>query len=288
MRIEYLKSLPFGTHGCGCSFNRFQRAESAAFGRSRFWHRWRVLHYDNGLTGKRLGSHENFPIRLFQPETRFDQEIDPMTPAEFVAALRRVQFESVFNPYRDICDVHDVANAPNLRRKALLGTLDAACSAEVDAIWIGRDLGYRGGRRTGLALTDDVNLERHGARWGIRIINPVKGARITERTAAVVWKALSGIDSNVFLWNVFPFHPHLPGKPFTNRAHRAHERRVGEQMLSELVRLLKPRHLVSLGNDAAAVVNRHSGELKHVSVRHPGFGGNNLFLVQIRALYSSN
>jgi hypothetical protein len=48
--------------------------------------------------------------------------------------------------------------------------LQAAEAASVDAIWVGRDLGFRGGRRTGMALTDDVHFHDHLARWGMRHI----------------------------------------------------------------------------------------------------------------------
>ena len=47
--------------------------------------------------------------------------------------------------------------------------------AELDAIWVGRDLGYRGGRRTGLALTDDVYFADHLERWGLDVQRPTYG-----------------------------------------------------------------------------------------------------------------
>ena len=81
-----------------------------------------------------------------------------MTPASFVKALAAIRLPNVFNPYVDQCDVHDRANAPALRRRALRTYLEAIMTLGSDTIWMGRDLGYRGGRRTGLALTDKALL----------------------------------------------------------------------------------------------------------------------------------
>jgi hypothetical protein len=163
--------------------------------------------------------------------------------------------------------------------------LEAATRAEVDAVWIGRDLGYRGGRRTGLALTDDVHLADHGGRWGVATPRPTRGNPIAERTAAVIWRALLQIGAPIFLWNVFPLHPHEPNEPFTNRAHNVRERRAGEDLLVELVHMLKPRRLVALGNHAAKVATRICETQEVVLVRHPSYGGLRQFEQQISQLY---
>ncbi len=105
--------------------------------------------------------------------------------------------------------------------------LEAAQNTTLDSIWIGRDLGYRGGRRTGLALTDDIHLADHAKWWGIEVMRPTVGTPVAERTAAVIWGILSNISSPVFLWNVFPLHPHEQGEEFSNRAHNAKERKIG-------------------------------------------------------------
>jgi hypothetical protein len=209
-----------------------------------------------------------------------------MTPLTFVRTLRKIRFEHTFNPYADTCAIHDRTEAPRARAKLLLTLLEAAVQVPVDAIWIGRDLGYRGGRRTGLALTDDVHMEAHGARWGIAATRPTKGEVVAERTAAVIWRILSQIEAPIFLWNVFPLHPHEPEDPFTNRSHNSKEAHAGEELLVELVFLLKPKRLIAIGNDAAYTAYRlASGGQEVVQVRHPSYGGQTEFLSQMRALY---
>jgi hypothetical protein len=203
----------------------------------------------------------------------------------FVKAVTALRFDNCFNPYVDRCEIHDRRDAPNRRAKALSAMLESAASEPIDAIWVGRDLGYRGGRRTGLALTDDVHIARHAERWGLVAERPTIGAAIAERTAAVIWSMLDQIDARIFLWNVFPLHPHESDDPFTNRQHNARERSAGEELLQALVELLRPARIIAIGNDAAAAANRVVNGVPVLCVRHPSYGGQNEFLRQIVKLY---
>jgi hypothetical protein len=211
-----------------------------------------------------------------------------VTPSEFVLSLKGLKFDNVFNPYADRCEVHDLADAPSRRARALLELLELAGATEIDALWIGRDLGHRGGRRTGLALTDDVHLTVHAARWNISIERATTGMLVAERTAAVIWSVLTLVAVPVFLWNVFPLHPHEPGDPFSNRPHRPRERAVGEDLLAELIAMLQPRRLVAIGNDAAKAGRRLAANVQLIKVRHPSYGGQNDFVRQIQSLYTSS
>jgi Uracil DNA glycosylase superfamily len=211
-----------------------------------------------------------------------------MKPVEFVRQLSAVRFEHTFNPYTDQCAVHDLPDAAQKRATALTAILDAACTVEIDSLWIGRDLGYRGGRRTGLALTDDAHLSDHAHRWNVTLERQTKGAAVVERTASVIWGMLNLITPPVFLWNVFPFHPYEHGNEFTNRAHNVRERRIGEEILEQMISLLKPKRLIALGNDAEKSLRPYFGNHQIVKVRHPSYGGQNEFTRQISDLYSIN
>lgn len=208
-----------------------------------------------------------------------------MSPTLFIDALQQFEFDHVFNPYTDRCPVHDRVDAPERRSVNLLSVLEAAAGRPVDALWIGRDYSYRGGRRTGLAFTDDKRLDEHAVRWGLTLRRPTRGAVVRERSARVVWEVLSRIGATVFLWNVFPFHPHQPDNPFSNRSHTAVERRSGKYLLEQLVCFLNPSAIIAIGNDAEKAARRLAGPAEVVKVRHPSYGGQTEFLAGMKAYY---
>lgn len=199
----------------------------------------------------------------------------------FVTALKKLRSENAFNPYIHRCPIHDRPHAPRMRAALLSAVLYAAAERKVDALWVGRDLGHRGGRRTGLALTDDVHLAAHAARWGVETPNPTLSEPVPELTAKVVWEVLADHDEAVMTWNVFPLHPHPPGEPFGNRAHSAAEREMGLAFLARMIRVVRPARLVALGGDAARALERLETGLPLIRVRHPSRGGAAEFRRQI-------
>jgi hypothetical protein len=207
-----------------------------------------------------------------------------LNPKAFVTLLSEVRLPAVFNPYVDCCTVYDRSDAPTRRKQNLRLFLEAALDAKIRTIWIARDLGYRGGRRTGVALTDDVHLD-HASKFlgGVPLKRATRGPVIAERTAAVVWKVLSELDEPVFLWNVFPFHPHEPNDPFSNRCHTRDERDVALPILQALIEMLRPRQLVAIGRDAKLALR--DIETPVATVRHPSYGGQSEFISGLHSLY---
>lgn len=211
-----------------------------------------------------------------------------MSGKDILGALGQLNFKNTFNPYFDRCPVHDASGAPELRSNYLVEMLERAASSNLDAIWVGRDLGYRGGRRTGLALTDDIHFSDHLVRWGLEPKRPTSGAPVPEKTAAAIWDILKRVSVPVFLWNVFPLHPYESGDPFSNRAHNARERKAGTDILISIVHYLKPQRLVAVGNDAFNVLSDALPHERIYKVRHPSYGGRNEFLETTRALYADS
>lgn len=207
-----------------------------------------------------------------------------MTPKSFVQALAATNLPSVFNPWHDRCSIHDRRDAAARRRANLQGMLEAVLDANVETIWIARDLGYRGGRRTGVPLTDEVHLTHASALMGgIALERATQGPAIAERTAAVVWQVFGRIGQPVMLWNVFPFHPHEADDPMSNRCHSRAEREVTWPLLQALVSMVQPKRIVAIGRDAHLALGGLDTEV--TAIRHPSYGGQREFIDGMFELY---
>jgi hypothetical protein len=157
-------------------------------------------------------------------------------------------------------------------------------SLGVESFWIARDLGYRGGRRTGLALTDELHLSAHSQLFGaIPLARATRGPEVAERTATIIWQVLRDLDRPVFLWNVFPLHPHLRGNPLSNRCHTKIERDACRPILDWLLKRLKPKVVVAIGRDAECALG--ALDVTAVRVRHPSYGGHLEFVHGMRQQY---
>lgn len=205
-------------------------------------------------------------------------------PRKFATALAEVRLPSVFNPYRETCAVHDRPDAADVRRRNLVRCLEAALDSRVDTIWIARDLGYRGGRRTGVPLTDEIHLAQAGTLLGgIELERATHGPVVAERTAAMVWRVLSRIRQPVVLWNIFPLHPHEADDSLSNRCHTRGEREATLPWLTALIGMIRPRRIVAIGRDAGLALSNI--EIPVHIIRHPSYGGQTDFIAGVHAIY---
>lgn len=202
----------------------------------------------------------------------------------FIKDLAAFESDSVFNPYAHLCEIYDRQDAARIRRRNLRELVTSALDGGATTIWVARDLGYRGGRRTGLALTDEAHLVQLSSVFKARkIAKATKGPIVAERTATVIWQMLSRIEEPVMLWNVFPFHPHEKNDPMTNRCHTRSERQAAAPFLEALIDMIRPERIVAIGRDAASALEDLSVPV--YCARHPSYGGQTEFNEQIETLY---
>lgn len=209
-----------------------------------------------------------------------------ITVPSLVRDIANLSFPNTFNPYHDHCSEFDRPHAPSERRKLLESVLRRATSRVSISLWVGRDLGHRGGRRTGLPFVSDVNQSNYLRRWGLEPAPlTTKNSSVNEVSSDAIFNTLSRLNKDVFLWNVFPLHPHYPRQPFTNRAHNAKERDAGLLILSQLIKLLCCETIVAIGAAADLALRELVPERTIHAVRHPAHGGNKQFTDQIKQLY---
>src|SRR5215208_5208607 len=133
---------------------------------------------------------------------------------EFIEQLRRARIGATFNFYRD-------GAAGEVRRARLLAYLRSR--EEASLLLVGEAPGYRGARVSGVPFTSERQLTGLGA---------------AEATATIVRRTLAelGLEEQVLCWNVVPTHPHLRGRPDTNRRPSRAEVEASQRFLRELAR----------------------------------------------------
>ncbi len=201
---------------------------------------------------------------------------------ELVEIIQTTSLKNVFNPYIQNCKTHDHKDSSKIRENNLFIYLSEQLKLNPEIIWVGRDLGYRGGRRTGIPLTDELHLGLLNQSLGTTaIVKATSSVLVKEMTAREVWKLASHYILPPFLWNVFPFHPYVQDSPMTNRSHTKAEFNASKIILEKVIDIYKFKHYFALGRDAYKVLDDMG--LKPVYVRHPSHGGQREFNKNIRA-----
>jgi uracil-DNA glycosylase len=160
---------------------------------------------------------------------------------EFIERLARARIGETFNFYRD-------GRGAGRRRERLRAYLESRRDAAL--LLVGEAAGYRGARVSGIPFTSERQLTGGGP---------------AEASATVVRRVLAelGLDEETLCWNVVPTHPHLPGRPDTNRRPTRAEIDEAAPFLQELA---GGRRTIAVGRLAHAV-------LGSPYVRHPSHGG---------------
>lgn len=191
---------------------------------------------------------------------------------KFVYLLKDIEIENTFNPYLHICPIHDHIKSSAIRERNLTQYMEFHLTSQSKILWLGRDLGYRGGRRTGIPLTDEVHLvDLTKALHSPAFVKATKTDAAKERTATEIWKLANHFLAPPFMWNVFPFHPYDEDDPMSNRSHSKDEFDETKCILEEVLNLFEFEYFFALGRDAYNVLFELG--VKPVYVRHPSHGG---------------
>jgi len=145
-----------------------------------------------------------------------------------VEELAAASIGATFNFYRD-------GARAGLRRERLAAYLAERAGAPL--LLVAEAPGWRGARVSGIPLTSERQLTGRGP---------------AEATATIVHRVLAelGLARETLLWNVVPTHPHLPGRPDTNRRPTRAEVEESRRFLEALAR---GRRTVAVGRLAHAV-----------------------------------
>jgi uracil-DNA glycosylase len=166
-------------------------------------------------------------------------------PAQLVTELAGAEIGETFNFYRD-------GAGAEVRRARLRAYLGSRRSAPI--LLVGEAAGYRGARVSGIPFTSERQLSGSGP---------------AEPTATIVRATLDelGLEEAVLCWNLVPTHPHLPGRPDSNRRPTSGEIEAARPFLEAL---LQGRRAIAVGRLAHAA-------LGGAYIRHPSHGGAQAF-----------
>ncbi|MEW1948736.1 uracil-DNA glycosylase [Pseudarthrobacter sp902506025] len=168
-----------------------------------------------------------------------------------------------------------------LRRHNLELYLQEMLERRPKVLLVGEAPGFRGMRITGVPFTNRVILG--GAANSFGLFGPGKGYVLpseaagvaAEPTATVLWQVLEEVGFLPLLWSAFPWHPHQPGNPLSNRTPRPSETKLGTPFWQELAELFGISTIVAVGNVAQHSLQRSGLDVP--KVRHPAHGGRSGF-----------
>lgn len=192
--------------------------------------------------------------------------------------LATLTIGTTFNQFRD-AGPDDLPGAPAIRLANLRNYLER--HHEADVIAVGEAAGYQGMRWSGIAFTSEFDL----VRWGDPYQRSSRRPRPwKEPSGTIVHGVLEDLraEQRVILWNTVPTHPHVPGKPLTNRRPTREEIAAGRLLVERLVDIVHPRLLVGVGRIACAALPQAQ------YVRHPAQSGATAFRLGMRAILGAS
>lgn len=160
----------------------------------------------------------------------------------------------------------------------------------VDTLMLGEAPGYQGCRRTGVGFTSEPqiiggipSLGMFGEERGYRLTGEFETMR-KEPSATIVWGELARLQFVPLIWSAFPFHPHKPGLPQSNRTPKRPEIDYGRDIFLDLIAAFQIERVFAVGNIAHASLA--AAGIDAPKIRHPAQGGKNDFVTGLEWIVS--
>jgi uracil-DNA glycosylase len=189
---------------------------------------------------------------------------------------------AVFNPWTERDELNDsTLNSPAAR----LQRLQSHLTVKVARILLGEAAGYQGCHVSGIPFTSErmiiTGMVPRVSCGGQRL--SVRTRPWSEPSATTVWKTLHELQiaTDTILWNAYPWHPHLAGKPHSNRTPTRTERDAGMPVLDALLAAFPRAAVFAVGRHAETAAQQVGREA--IPLRHPSMGGATLFREGLRA-----
>lgn len=154
-----------------------------------------------------------------------------------------------------------------------------------ETLLLGEAPGYQGCRRSGVGFTSEPQLidgipglGMFGEERGYQLSGEFPHLR-KEPSATIVWNELARLQFVPLIWASFPFHPHKPELPNSNRTPKRAEIDVGRPIFLELIEAFQIERVVAVGNIAHASLA--AAGIDAPKIRHPAQGGKNDFVAGI-------
>ena len=220
---------------------------------------------------------------------------------EFVDELGLYEGVNVYNPWSDVDLNYDNSLEASRWRWQNFIVYALPRLGRANTFVVAEAVGYQGGRYSGIAITcermllglhstvdanqlAEIPLWRTSSQMSEHIKSIQREKGFNEPTDTVVWNAIieNGINPyDIFLWNIFPFHPYKSGEPMTNRTPTDEEQQLGWEYTKKLLDLNAilgggDRPLIlAVGQKSADTMGKFG--IIPLALRHPANGGANKY-----------
>ncbi len=184
--------------------------------------------------------------------------------------------ENSINPY-----AHNGTRGNAARRHNLAQYLCQMAQRKPKLLLVGEAPGYRGLRETGIPFSSTKLMGSHPFFQSLNLREIPDAPGRAEASATIMQDTLDTLNINPLLWNAYPFHPHKPRHPQSNRKPTAGELRLGANFLYWIIDYFAIDAIVAVGNSAEHTLQ--ALQIPNTKVRHPSRGGAIMFREQLAA-----